>query len=779
MIPHKRRRLLVLLFAVLLILRGAQLAAQTPSSSTTTPATTTTSGSASVTTNVSVPFQVVAPTGCTVAFSSSGSIPVINVSGCPAPTNPTPPNPPNPPNPPAPGALAAFPGAMGGGAASIGGRGGAVMEVTTTNDSGTGSLRACVQASGPRTCVFRVAGVFNITGGDNLASSPFLTIACQTAPGEVIIGGPHSVGAALRISTHDVIVRYCVFSPDNAATASGPDTGTVGITIVNCSDITQNISLATPPPSTSGCYNIITDHVTTRWSGNKSWITTSNFTPTSSVAGVGPNHDITVQWHLDYEPHEGHPVGYGTATAESCISLASDGHCLVSFQTNVDYHHNLFANVSHRIPEIGDKSSRWVNNAVFNWGTYAYQALGAATEDVINSKFIRGNLNAGAQAHPIHFTANSRELCGPPSVYVAGNIFGSFGTTTVDPNQMGDLAIAIAGEDSTAENSVLTPDLQDNWCINPAGGNQPQTSGVAVPASWVRSAPMAASNAFPIVVDPVTNLDAILTGTAGANPVGASAHVDCNGNWVASQDPQDVRIIKQYLTGGSGGYWPNGVTTTGSSTIPTPTANWTDTPNVAGFTACTESLHDGIPDQWKKAQGLSTTDATVASQVAANGYTNLENYMNGVASSSTPPPPPPPPPTASASGTTVTTAGGGPIVDASGNSWTLNSTTLTDPTCPGSGHVCGTQIVLNGAAQGGTGATLLLYYNGVVYSENAIPLWWSWVGGNWVKAAGDPRPVTPPTPTITSSAKPAKGLSTTDTLAPSGYTRLETYLNAN
>src|ERR1700743_2077202 len=130
--------------------------------------------------------------------------------------------------------LAAFPSAQGGGAVSLGGRGGIVMEVTNTNDSGTGSRRACIQATGPRTCIYRVAGIFNVTSGDVIATSPFLTDACQTAPGEVIIGGPQSNGAGLRISTHDVIVRYCVFSPDNVNTVSGPDTGTVGLSITNC-----------------------------------------------------------------------------------------------------------------------------------------------------------------------------------------------------------------------------------------------------------------------------------------------------------------------------------------------------------------------------------------------------------------------------------------------------------------------------------------------------------------------------------------------------------------
>jgi hypothetical protein len=81
--------------------------------------------------NVTVPMQVVAPVGCTVDFSSAGTMPVITISGCPPPAQPPAPPTPTPvPTPtPAPStSLAAFPGAQGGGAASLGGRGGAVIE---------------------------------------------------------------------------------------------------------------------------------------------------------------------------------------------------------------------------------------------------------------------------------------------------------------------------------------------------------------------------------------------------------------------------------------------------------------------------------------------------------------------------------------------------------------------------------------------------------------------------------------------------------------------------
>jgi hypothetical protein len=486
------------------------------------------------------------------------------------------------------GTVHAFPEAQGGGAASVGGsgRGGGspqVYEVTTLSDRGgscsghlcSGSLRFCLEGAGPRTCVFRVSGLITFLSRMQI-SSPFLTVAGQTAPGGgIVVGGPNQKGEQIFVTTHDVVIRYLTYDGNNPNLPTGPSTGTVGFS------------------TTSGnIYNVVYDHLSARWWGNKAFPLLSN--------DVGNVHNVTYQWTLGYEPNVNHPVsGLGTdATAGSALAT-----------TDIDFHHNMIVNIDHRAPLLqGANRVRWVNNLTYNWNQFAFLSMGGLNVDIIGNKYVDGNLSEdfvhvflgnGNGADPKDPTDNCSggnpcDNSGPPTWYLlnntgrSGNKPGS--APTVPTNVVND-----AGEVNMTQQGSESGETRD-----------PNSKG-PIPSSWLRSTPLPAET-FPITPDPVTSLESVLLAT-----VGNSQHLDCYGNWLNNRDSQDTRIINQYQSRGKGGLF------TGQFSAP----------SIPGGTPCVSSLHDGIPDAWKKAHGYSLTDAGLGSRAARNGYTYLENYLNG------------------------------------------------------------------------------------------------------------------------------------------------------
>lgn len=123
-----------------------------------------------------------------------------------------------------------------------GGRGGATIEVTSLAASGPGSLAAALAAAGPRTVVFRIGGTIDLAGATLTVTSPYVTIAGETAPnpGITIIRG------GLAIQSHNTIVRHIRIRPGEAGFAKQSGWEVDGITI-------------------GRSYDVILDHVSASW----------------------------------------------------------------------------------------------------------------------------------------------------------------------------------------------------------------------------------------------------------------------------------------------------------------------------------------------------------------------------------------------------------------------------------------------------------------------------------------------------------------------------------
>jgi hypothetical protein len=114
-----------------------------------------------------------------------------------------------------PASAAAFPGAVGYGAAATGGSGGTTYHVTNLNDSGSGSFRDAVSAS-HRMVVFDVGGYIKLSAAVSVKSD--LTIDGSTAPGQGVGLMAREVSFA---GSSNVIVRNVRFREGTLDPADG------------------------------------------------------------------------------------------------------------------------------------------------------------------------------------------------------------------------------------------------------------------------------------------------------------------------------------------------------------------------------------------------------------------------------------------------------------------------------------------------------------------------------------------------------------------------------
>jgi hypothetical protein len=264
----------------------------------------------------------------------------------------------------------AFPGAEGFGRFAVGGRGGAVLRVTTLADSGPGSLREAVERRGARTIIFDVGGTITLASPLKISRAN-ITLAGQTAPGD----GITLRGQPLIIAADDVIVRYIRV---RLGDESGVQDDAVSVTRGR---------------------RIILDHVSASWSVDETLSAGSRYSPPET--GV---YDLTVQWSIIAQSlsdsiHDKGRHGYG--------SLIRGGH-----GARFSWLSNLWADHQARMPRPGNYNGRDIDplggffefrgNVFSNWGGsragYNADTGALAAYDFVGNWYQAGPDSTGALA---------------------------------------------------------------------------------------------------------------------------------------------------------------------------------------------------------------------------------------------------------------------------------------------------------------------------------------------------------------------------------------------
>ncbi len=216
------------------------------------------------------------------------------------------------------GELPAFPGASGFAAMVTGGRGGAVLKVTSLAADGPGTLQAALNHPGPRIVVFDVSGVIKadiirIPHGD-------VTIAGQTAPGGGITLNARLYGAYDH-AVGNIVVRHVRVRPTYDGSEGNQFDG---------------IQLARN-------HHVMLDHVSVGFGVDE-------------TIDLYEARDVTVQWcTIESSGTEGHYEGvhnYGL------INGPKGGRISVQY--------NLFAHHKNRCPALATGPAEVRNNVVYD-----------------------------------------------------------------------------------------------------------------------------------------------------------------------------------------------------------------------------------------------------------------------------------------------------------------------------------------------------------------------------------------------------------------------------
>ncbi|MBD0833390.1 T9SS type A sorting domain-containing protein [Aestuariibaculum sediminum] len=465
----------------------------------------------------------------------------------------------------------AFPGAEGFGMQVTGGRGGQIIYVTNLNDSGTGSLRAAVEASGTRTVMFKVSGIIELTK-DLKITNGNITIAGQSAPGDGICLKNYSV----TVDADNVIIRFMRFRMGDEAQHEGDALG--------------------------GRFhnNIIIDHCSMSWS-------------TDECVSFYNNQNSTVQWCIISESLRNSVHGKG-----------AHGYGGIWGGKNASFHHNLLAHHDSRNARFGETAGSafaltdlvdFRNNVIYNWGHNSSYGGEAMNINLINNYYKPGPATLANNG-----TTKEGRIISIDKNKVKGTaVYDTWGKFYIDGNYVH------GHPNPTNDNWTYGVYNQFHSTYNTYPSSCKDSGGNTIICEY--TIPISESDKTMMKLNVPHNVQGNVSTHSATE---AYAKVLAYGGASLVRDAIDVRIVTEtengtYTYNGSNGS-SNGIIDTQTDVGGWPVYNSTIAP--------TDTDSDGMPDTWEDANGLNKNNASDGTSTSLDGgYTNVEVYLNHLVSS--------------------------------------------------------------------------------------------------------------------------------------------------
>ena len=525
--------------------------------------------------------------------------------------------------------LAVFPGAVGFGTTTVAGSGRGtvpakttVIKVTNLNDSGTGSLRGCLIASGPRTCVFEVGGYINLQTKISI-KNPNVSVFGQTAP----YPGIQVRDGSIVVQADDVLIQHIGSRPGDRNLPTDGGTG------IKASE--RDAFGVWGNTSSDPVERVVLDHVSATWGMDES---ISTYTGVNGTAdGTTPVRNITISNSIIAEGLNNSNHG-DTEGKHSMFSL------LGSNTKNITYYRNLVSSSNGRHIRMKMNSDvEFLNNYVYNFANSSTNGYNQWNMDY----------SSGATGNRINFMYNYYQR-GPTTGDTTSPVFFYSSSTPLASR------IHVSHNIST---NTRPSDSGSEWLIANANGK-------GLPSSMQATSPaFPLSNAAANLVGPTALLSAITPG------VGARY-------W--NRYPHDARIINEVVT--NTGKHKDCTTTKTCCLTGTGGSGYCPTPGRILIDGSTKDTTKSI-DAWSVIPATTRTFTIPANPttIAANGYTNLENYIFSFASDSgsggVAPTPTAPPATSTPTVTSTPTATWTPTWSPTVSpTWTATSTYTAAPT---------------------------------------------------------------------------------------------------